>query len=53
MTVHQFIRSDASFHCCQESGSRVVFGKNKHNNPPPIKSAATIKVGAGQYISKS
>ena len=22
---------------CQESGSRVVFGKNKHSKPPPEK----------------
>lgn len=37
----------------QESGSRVVFGKSRHSRPPPIKSAATINVGAGQYISSS
>lgn len=37
MIVHQFSWSDVTFHWCQESGSRVVFGKNKHNNPPPVR----------------
>lgn len=46
MTVHQFIRSDASFHCCQESGSRVVFGKNKHNNPPPVKNYEKLRINS-------
>lgn len=35
MTVHRYIGFDVILHQCQESGSRVVFGKNKHNNPPP------------------
>lgn len=38
---------------CQDNGSRVVFGRNKHSRPPPISRAATINVGAGQYKSKS
>lgn len=52
-TVHWCVRPDLVIQRCQESGSRVVFGKNKHNNPPPIKRAATMNVGAGQYMSKS
>lgn len=35
----------------QESGSRVVFGKNRQRRPPPMSRAATINVGAGQYMS--
>lgn len=30
-----------------------MFGKNKHNNPPPINKTATINVGAGQYKSNN
>lgn len=28
-----------------------MFGKNRQSNPPPINNAATINVGAGQYVS--
>lgn len=37
----------------QDSGSRVVFGRNKQRRPPPIRSVATMNVGAGQYMSSS
>lgn len=36
-----------------ESGARVVLGRNRHNIPPPINRAATMKVGAGQYVSNN
>lgn len=52
MTVYEFT-ADFVFNRCQESGSRVVFGRNKHSSPPPIRSPATMKVGAGQYMSRS
>lgn len=38
---------------CQDKGSRVVLGRNRHNSPPPINSAATMNVGAGQYKSSN
>lgn len=28
-----------------------MFGKKRHNSPPNINKAATINVGAGQYMS--
>lgn len=37
----------------QDNGSRVVFGRNKQRSPPPIRSVATMNVGAGQYMSSS
>lgn len=40
-----------TFH--QESAFLVVLGRNRHNKPPPARSAATINVGAGQYVSRS
>lgn len=37
----------------QESAFRVVFGRNRHIKPPPASNAATMNVGAGQYVSRS
>lgn len=37
----------------QESAFLVVFGRNRHIKPPPARRMATMKVGAGQYVSKS
>lgn len=37
----------------QESAFLVVLGRNRHNKPPPARRAATINVGAGQYVSRS
>lgn len=30
-----------------------MFGKSKHIRPPPANNTATIKVGAGQYVSNN
>lgn len=38
---------------CQESGSRVVFGKKRHSRPPPMSRAATINVDAPHHVSSN